>query len=101
MSDGKKIARLLRKAADRHLWDGVDFVDDGSMHSEFSCCAVDIAWLCGQLFLFEDAMDHMRRLGVSTSSKIEFAEFKRGAERQGARYLWLHFAALVAEEDGA
>ena len=39
-------------------------------------------------------------LGCSRRSLFEFNEFERGPERQGARYLWLKFAALVAESEG-
>ena len=100
MSSGKKIAKLLRRAANQHLWDGTESslalrpgVDS------FSCAAVMLAvYACpdypGPVIGF------LRELGVRTWATCEFSEFKPGAARQGARFLWLHFAALVAEEDG-
>jgi hypothetical protein len=38
-------------------------------------------------------------LGVSTGSCNEFCEFQKGEERQGARYLWLMFAYLIALDE--
>lgn len=64
---------------------------------EFSCDAVRYA-----TNTFGDtlaATEFLRELGVDCGCLGEFREFKPGAEQQGARYLWLMFAYLVAKEE--
>lgn len=99
MSSGKQIAKLLRKAANQHLWDG-DWSKPSFGNEQFSCCAVEIASIGLPYQTFFDALGHLRRLGVRTESEGEFSEIAGYEARQGARFLWLHFAALVAEDGG-
>jgi hypothetical protein len=51
---------------------------------------------------YDDCLCHdfLVSLGVDCESIEQFDEFDPGMERQGARYLWLDFARLVAEEEG-
>jgi len=101
-----KISEILRKAADEHL-KSVDDYDEGRMR--YSCNAVSNA--CSTLDRnhaenFKRVMDFLIELGVDcgrTDNGInpQFAnDFEAGPERQGARFLWLDFAALVAEDEG-
>lgn len=54
----------------------------------------------------EQIFDGLTEMGLNPYSCTEFAEFAEGrgrsdlSPRQGARYLWLKFAALIAEEQG-
>lgn len=89
-----KISERLHRAADEEL--SADW-DIGSTKFEFSCDAVahvDVWDYDG------DCAEFLYDLGVSCMSTSEFDEFPEGRERQGARYLWLKFAALVAESEG-
>ena len=91
-----KISSILNAAADYHLSSGTDGNPKTTL---FSCHAVEYA--CRELLLFSNN----RRVKT-----IEFLESLVGPEglnfyyykeeRQGARYLWLKFAALVAEDEG-
>lgn len=93
---GKHVAELLRKAANEHLWDGAGELPPGV--DALSCFAVILAE-GADTGLYVATLAFLSRLGVNAWDR-EFAEFEIGAERQGARFLWLHFAALVAEDGG-
>jgi hypothetical protein len=98
MKKQPKISEILHLAADKYLWDGVS--DDYSTE-EYTCHAVKEAitdlWAWGvELAVFEGLM----RMGVNPHSCYEFAEYAPGPNRQKARYNWLKFAAMIAEEQG-
>jgi hypothetical protein len=90
-----KISTILRKAANEHLPYRVrdEFSDTPS---PFSCDAVNEASNGKDL----EASQFLLSLGCFVGSCVQFAEFSVGPERQGARFFWLHFAALVAEDEG-
>jgi hypothetical protein len=64
----------------------------------------DILWRAANVHLVPKGIEPdwvpLVELGVDCSSMDQFAEFKQGETRQGARYLWLDFARLVAESEG-
>jgi hypothetical protein len=82
-----KISEVLHRAADERLSTGTDY--HGYM---YSCDAIG----CSQM----STLRFVGNLGVNTDGFHQFDEFHIGQERQGARYLWLKFAALVAEDEG-
>lgn len=101
-----KLSDLLWKAANEHLWDGKG-APPLSYREAFSCCAVfdaaNDALPDGAARYGDDwwpARDFLADLGCPTASLSAFSDFANGPERQGARYLWLIFAAMIAEEEG-
>lgn len=91
-----KISEILWKAANESLWDG-----SGHHYNRetYSCAAVAEAegvsvWWESKTVAF------LKEFGVTPESRTEFDEFKYGGDQQGARYAWLMFAAMIAEEEG-
>lgn len=100
-----KISKILREAADEYLSPtGCESLDC----AKYSCDAVYNA--CYKYKVSPDAIYvnviyFLEELGVLAHygdyHRPQFAdEFEAGPERQGARFLWLDFAALVAEDEG-
>lgn len=90
-----KISTILRKATEE-LWDGTREGDSGG--TSFTCAAV-----CNVRAPRNDiaaAIDFLASLGVNPNSGGQFLELESGEPKQGARFLWLDFAALVAEDEG-
>lgn len=105
------IAEILHIAADKYLWDGSGkFIDSPLDKEEFSCCAIYTVVLnnwsslqfAGCNPLAADAMidNGMRAMGLKPMSTKEFNDVPPGPKRQAARYAWLKFAAMIAEEQG-
>jgi hypothetical protein len=94
-----KLSEVLWIAANEQLWDG-DLRYDNL--SEYSCGAVSALISSPMIFswTFTSTIKFLRELGVQSSCTKQFNEFDPGPERQGARYLWLDFARLVAEDEG-
>lgn len=97
-----KISEILHKAADEFLWDGVSC--DKHLF-QYSCDAVGGARIASGLSFFDyQTKDFLHSLGLKPRPGSAFIEFEEDDEAteasQGARYLWLKFAALVAEEEG-
>lgn len=93
-----KISEILHLAADRYLWDGVNH-DDTS--AEFSCYAIYDAIYFTENQNMKEAIDvGLTNMGLCTYLGYSFDEFEEGEDRQYARYLWLKFAAMIAEEQG-
>jgi hypothetical protein len=95
-----KLSDVLWNAANIYLWSG-DTPNHGDGNA-WSCGAAETAEIQADL---EEAslcwvVDFLETLGVDSCSSEQFEEFERGPERQGARYLWLDFARLVAEDEG-
>ena len=90
-----KISERLHRAADERLWDGeAPYFRVSQDVWRYSCDAIGVS---------NDAVkarNFVKNMGVCVASASEFDEFPTVAERQGARYLWLKFAALVAESEG-
>ena len=104
------IADVLHHAADKTLWTGGKtekhyFKIRGREIRRYSCDAVELA--CQNLSYegdYHDIAEGLRNMGVDTHSCSVFRRFEYGAEfsveEQAARYTWLKFAALIAEEQG-
>jgi len=97
------IADVLHRAADH--WLAVDRDDwyERDNTDEYSCCAVaSAAYELG--VDADDILDGLMEMGCPTGSHMAFDKFgyqrNVNAEIQGARYGWLKFAALIAEEQG-
>ena len=96
------IADILHYAADCALWDGTN--SEYRTKSKFSCDAVDDALIASPVAIdwnkFRSIALFLKELGVDAGSITAFDEFPEGELRQAARYNWLKFAALIAEEEG-
>jgi hypothetical protein len=100
-----RLAKLLRKAAKKHLSSGVkDPWNESLTKKHFSCDAVLAA--CPKRhrgvgrYYDVNVVAFLESLGCHCNRVTEFDQFEAGPERQGARYAWLMFAALIAEEEG-
>ena len=94
-----KISEILHEAADVYLWDGIE---DDAWCSEYSCCAVSdavqalrVSGVCEKRIY-----RGLEEMGVNVTNVYQFNEFPFGEQRQAARYSWLKFAAMIAEEQG-
>ena len=102
------IAEVLHYAADHQLEPCMDYNYHTHRKAEYSCDAVYRAvchLLPDESFYVQDAFDKkikkgLTRLGLKTDSCYQYKNITKGAKRQGARYAWLKFAALLAEEQG-
>lgn len=103
------IAQVLHRAADHWLTVDFDDYENRTDSEKFSCCAIDAAaaevlpYLGAEALTFK-ILHGLREMGLETSSGTAFFElgYPKGAhpETQAARYTWLKFAALIAEEQG-
>lgn len=106
------IADVLHYAADNCLAYNERYTTDG-IKEKFSCCAIDEAVY--QLTSHRGAngfrnrvMDGLKAMGCDTGSHILFKEYGDMPHAysivdktvQGMRYMWLKWAALMAEEQG-
>lgn len=101
------IAEVLHRAADHWLAVDGDDYEKRSDSDRYSCCAVGAAVdeLCGFNQAFEDQIyAGLEQMGLDTESGLVFRKLGYPDEMdhttQGARYAWLKFAALIAEEQG-
>jgi hypothetical protein len=86
------IAADLHHAADHELWTGQHPRNiAGNGRWTFSCGAVALA----------ETVQWLAHLGVDGHSRVAFSEFSTHNGRQAARYLWLKWAALMAEQRAA
>jgi hypothetical protein len=93
-----KLSEIFWLAANEYLRD----------HGGYSCEAVEEA----VAVMFEERplhaedkflskiWDFLESLGLYIDSDVQFRVFTPGPERQGARYAWLMFASMYAEELG-
>jgi hypothetical protein len=120
-----KISTILHRAADKYLTATMDNWSPHGKTEEFSCNSIRYA--CHRhyklkdpwWFSFENEDDNcvkqlwrrieigLVNMGLSTESARQFDEFcwrnsdgEGASARQGARYSWLKFCAMVAEEQG-
>lgn len=98
-----KISEVLHKAADEHLASNYDNFNSSWKTERFSCCAV------GAAAGFDSEVESrilkgLEEMGCPTSSTTAFSHLGYDdildSETQGVRYMWLKFAALMAEEQG-
>jgi hypothetical protein len=99
-----KISQVLHKAADKHLaYDYESYIHPSFDKERFSCCAVSIA-IENNPDLYYRIMEGLTEMGCPTGSIYAFTnmgyEDELDKNTQGARYIWLKFAALMAEEQG-
>lgn len=107
------IAEILHYAADKKLASKEDQCwNRGGNKEKFSCCAVENAvWelrdkdkietLQERDELYYRIFDGLAAMGCPTGSTNAFGdEGEFVAENQQARYAWLKFAAMIAEEQG-
>jgi hypothetical protein len=106
------IADILHLAADKHLAskDGEWLVNGNK--EKFSCCAMSEAvwklWHEDKIEseverddLINRCSDGLKAMGCPVNSVDAFNDgSKFNAENQQARYAWLKFAAIIAEEQG-
>lgn len=99
-----KISELLHKAADEHLaHDSASWAFDGK--AEFSCHAVWHACSPPYTEMYEQILKGLKEMGCPVNSSYapslwEMNSYEVTEQTQGARYMWLKFAALMAEEQG-
>jgi hypothetical protein len=99
-----KISQVLHKAADKHLaHDYESYIHHAWIKERFSCCAVELA-VGNNLELEYRVKAGLKEMGCPTGSSYAFSDMGYNDEldedTQGARYMWLKFAALMAEEQG-
>lgn len=106
------IADVLHCAADNHLI-AESRENEGRYKERFSCCAVEEAIICltGALYsidslaLYRRVMSGLNAMGCDAGSAGLFKKYGDNPdyinpEVQGMRYMWLKWAALMAEEQG-
>lgn len=103
--DWPLIAKVMHEAADIHLWDGLQILDISNRKSHYSCSAVSYAAMMSGMSVsaMEDLFSWLINLGcrVNTFQGFNSAlEYPNIESQQAARYNWLKFAALIAEEGG-
>lgn len=108
MSNKVKISEVLHLAADKYLAsDYEEYIDTAKWR--FSCCAVGSAIdnlvhdVTYNNTLRDNIQSNFESLGLESYTITAFEEFEKGIvpeESQGARYLWLKFCAMLAEEQG-
>lgn len=109
------IADVLHLAADKHLI-AKSRHNEGPHKERFSCSAVEEAIFCltGDLYggdsmaLLRRVIAGLKAMGCNTGSHTLFRKYGDkpneysyiNPEVQGMRYMWLKWAALMAEEQG-
>lgn len=98
------VADVLHLAADKYLAANRQQYDTDDNRVRFSCNAVVDACLTLEVPISE-VMFGLRNMGCDTSSCALFRKygdkpFEISEEVQGMRYMWLKWAALMAEEQG-
>lgn len=92
----KRISEILWDAANLWLSDGSESLEFSEFHA-YTCYAV----IAAEDESYPDksnACVFLKRLGCDCGSGRQFDEFSFGEQRQGARYAWLMFASMYAEE---
>jgi len=108
------IADVLHRAADEFLV--VDYLESCMQKERYSCLAVESALFKYEqegvltmpevVDLFSRIREGMEKMGVPTDSLEAFCSWcldecvRYSKKIQAARYNWLKFAALIAEEQG-
>ena len=108
------IADVLHLAADKCLVAHVRYSEGGN-REKFSCCAIAeaIYQIHGAYYGYESSqlrrrvVEGLKNMGCNTGSHTLFRKYGDPAdygavnhEVQGMRYMWLKWAALMAEEQG-
>ncbi len=98
----KLISEVLHDAADKYLAPNREVYWYNTHMEQFSCCT--IVWAAGNDELEERTLKGLEEMGCPTGSATAFIRlgYKDAIdeETQGVRYMWLKFAALMAEEQG-
>ena len=106
------IADVLHYAADKCLAYDKRYIDYG-IKEKFSCCAVyeavyQLTGHCDADGLCARVIDGLRAMGCDTGGHTLFKKYGDQPDEysivnetvQGMRYMWLKWAALMAEEQG-
>lgn len=104
------IAEVLHLAADKYLYSS-QLECNGRGASFYSCCAIQSAlmgceWqgtlsISARKKLERRIFKGLKNMGLNPRAITQFNEFGTFSEEsQGARYAWLKFAAMIAEEQG-
>lgn len=92
----KSISQTIDRAINNHLWGGLELKAPDTF--KMSCLAIDGA--CNYKSRpYNEVLCFLRSLGLSTSSRKEFSEFKQPEKKQYARALWLTWASMIAREE--
>ena len=107
------ISEILHRAADEFLVSTQEEFDRPDYKQKFSCCAVSATLVAmyeegritynQRVKIGQQIRQGLRNMGVDVFSTFEFGNNLPGKIRkkqQGARYAWLKFAAMIAEEQG-
>lgn len=107
---GVKLSDVFHLAADKHL----AFEHEGLDQSKFSCVAIELAlhdifkkdWRAVLVFMQRVICPGLKSLGLNPDSTTFFIEMgcrpgRVSNKTQGARYAWLKFCAVLAEEQEA
>lgn len=104
------IAEILHNAADKHLAaKESQYWGRGGNKEKFSCCAVEESVIdLHRTFtstevnaMYVQILAGLKEMGCPTDSCDAFDDaFEFNKENQQARYAWLKFAAMMAEEQG-
>jgi len=100
MKKQPKISEILHLAADKYLWSG--YSKDRRDTAIYSCFAIDEAIddLGLSTYGTNKLFRGLKEMGLDIGSSRAFNEFHGDPQRQSARYNWLKFAAMIAEEQG-
>jgi hypothetical protein len=93
-----RISDMLWSAANEHLCSAIPGQPGASLAVRFQTDGA-LFWTSASDADIEEAEDFLA-VGMGWNELDFLWEFKAGEERQGARYLGLDFARLVAEEEG-
>ena len=94
------IADVLHYAADECLWEG-EIILGLTNKRYFSCGAIIDALVSLKCWHHLNSIEEaLVVLGLNIESTSAFSEFDTAIESQCARYNWLKFVALLAEEQG-
>jgi hypothetical protein len=114
MTKQPTVADVLHFAADKCLVAHYRY-HEGRYKEKFSCCAIDEALheMFGVYFSYESSQlsrcisEGLKNMGCRTGSHTLFRKYgdpteysEINHEVQGMRYMWLKWAALMAEEQG-
>jgi hypothetical protein len=104
------IAQILHVAADKHLAaKPSEYWSNGGRKEKFSCCAMHEAvislnrtFTTSEIEVVIDRISEgLKAMGCPVDSVDAFDDSGDfSAENQQARYTWLKFAAIIAEEQG-
>lgn len=98
------IADVLHLAADMYLWDGNTERYKSNVGLKRDVHGYAVIAALRELDMDElraaEVFNHLETISPDSMPNNVFDDLPCGAKRQAARYAWLKFAALIAEEQG-